>query len=83
MTLDEIQRWSNSKEWDLGFLIEPELLRYEMDRELGLMVCVTRPAYAECQGPDDPHCGRCRFSSHECAGAPTRNEYFWLIHNAL
>ncbi len=29
-------------------------------------------AYAECQGPDDPCCGRCRFSVHGCNGAMPR-----------
>lgn len=30
------------------------------------------PAYAECQGPNDPFCGRCRLSVHGCNDAQPR-----------
>lgn len=34
------------------------------------------PPYAECQGPDDPCCGKCRFSVHGCNdNGPSRAEF--------
>jgi hypothetical protein len=58
------------------YVIASEPLRYAFDADLGMTVCVSRPAYAECQGLSDPFCGRCRFSVHGCnANSPSRAEY--------
>lgn len=64
--------------------LESGPLRYEMDYDLGMMVCVTEPAYAECQGADDPLCGQCRFSVHGCNDSgPSRAEYISDVRGDL
>ena len=79
MTDAELSKFRGSRAWNFGFLVQPRPLAYRLDVNLGLRMCVTPSAYAECAGPDDPHCGRCRFSSHGCGGAPTRSEYLaWI-----
>jgi len=74
MTPAQIRAWAKTKEWDPLFSVESLPLEYTR-AEYGLLVCITPPAYAECQGPQDPFCGRCRFSVHGCAGAPSRAAY--------
>lgn len=76
MTDAEICRWARGKIWkpkEIAVVSSP--LRYAMDHELGMLVCITMVAYAECQGDGDLFCGRCRFSVHGCAGAPSRADY--------
>ena len=57
--------WARARRW-LAALEHDETLA--LDRR--------PPAYAECQGEDDPCCGRCRFSTHGCnGGGPSRAEF--------
>lgn len=66
--------WAASRRW--SWELEPTPLEYRLDTEVGVQMCVTRPAYAECQGPDDPVCGRARFSLHGCNGdGPSREQF--------
>lgn len=41
------------------------------------------PPYAECSGPEDPFCGRCRFSVHGCNDdGPSRAEFVkWRVNS--
>lgn len=74
MTPAEIRAWAKTKAWPRYIAVESLPLEYTRE-ESGLLVCITPPAYAECQGTEDPICGRARFSVHGCGGAPSRAEY--------
>lgn len=74
--------WWETVDWGHGYVIEADesipLGEWAGD---GLII---RPiAYAECQGPDDPACGRARFSSHGCNGGRPRRADFkrWWDEN--
>jgi hypothetical protein len=59
--------WAARKRWPRHIPLDHDL-SIPLDRRL--------PPYAECQGPDDPCCGRCRFSVHGCNDhGPSRAEY--------
>lgn len=80
MTRDQVLRWAKTKVWDRNLLVRGDVeVKFAMDHAIGMLVCVTPPAYAECQGPDDVVCGRARFSVHGCNGAPSRAEYLLAV----
>jgi hypothetical protein len=58
----DILVWARGKDWNPIFPCNRDRVSIAL-------------AYAECGGPSDPHCGRTRFSSHGCGGAPTRDAY--------
>lgn len=72
--------WASRRQWgnkdcpafDLGCCRNPVALATDPSMPIERQ----KAAYAECQGSEDPFCGRCRFSVHRCNdGGPSREEY--------